>query len=116
MSYQTRYHRDGTVTVWDVYRQQWTRREASAVYADDRVMASLPHRDRLRIEAAAAGNTLAESRSICRHLLADADEGGTLQAVQMLDYTRDPTMHITCSIRRAAEHLGCRLMLDDMIQ
>jgi len=116
MSYQTKYHRDGTVTVWDVYRQQWTRREASDVYADDRVMASLPAYDRLRIEAKAHGNTLAESRSICRRLLADADEGGTLQADQMLAYTREPTMHTTCSIQRAAEHLGCRLMLDDMIR
>lgn len=28
-NYRTTYHRDGTVTVWDVYQQQWRRMNAS---------------------------------------------------------------------------------------
>jgi hypothetical protein len=42
----TTYHTDGTVTIWDVYRQQWTRTGAP----EDRVLASLDPDDRASIE------------------------------------------------------------------
>lgn len=49
--YATRYHRDGTVTFWDVYTQGWRR-----VYAIDLmrsmkedVLSTLPARERRRI-------------------------------------------------------------------
>lgn len=41
--YRTTYHRDGTVTVWDVYSQTWRRRVRSM---PDRVWASLSERER----------------------------------------------------------------------
>ena len=50
--YRTIYHRDGTVTVWDVYQQRWTRLPASQVR--DEVLASLPARERDRIMRMAA--------------------------------------------------------------
>ena len=63
-AYTTRYHRDGTVTVWDVYQQQWTRSAAAAVQADSRVMASLTDRERERITAMASGRTVTEHRKL----------------------------------------------------
>ena len=56
MSMQTRYHRDGTVTVWDVYQQQWTRRPATELVAEaerpspNAIMPTLNARERERIE------------------------------------------------------------------
>jgi len=44
-AFATKYHRDGTVTVWDVYRQAWTRTAAPS----DRVLASLTEAERARI-------------------------------------------------------------------
>lgn len=50
---KTTYHRDGTVTVWDVYAQQWRRVPASgllaAVTAPNAVLPTLPQAERLRI-------------------------------------------------------------------
>ena len=43
--YQTRYHRDGTVTIWDVYAQQWLRTSDPS----DRVLASLSDAQRERV-------------------------------------------------------------------
>ena len=43
--YKTKYHRDGTVTVWDVYQQQWQR----TARPSDAVLASLGHRERERV-------------------------------------------------------------------
>jgi hypothetical protein len=42
--YRTTYHRDGTVTVWDVYRQCWHR----TARPDDHILASMSHADRAR--------------------------------------------------------------------
>ena len=36
-----------------------------------------------------------------------ADEGGTLQATDMLRITSDPKLHAPCSMRRALLHVGC---------
>ncbi len=45
--HKTTYHRDGSVSLWDVYQQQWVRTQAEAV--SDEVLASLtkPERDRI---------------------------------------------------------------------
>lgn len=39
------YHRDGTVTLWNVYFQQWERTERPS----DRVLASLDQKDKARV-------------------------------------------------------------------
>lgn len=78
--YATRYHRNGTVTVWDVYQQQWLRQVGIVPSA---VLATLTHEDRervlhhtlpdrrieaLRREAAIAGD--ADQVAICDRALA----------------------------------------------
>ena len=45
--FKTRYHRDGSVTVWDVYQQQWVR----TTRPEDRVLASLSTDERERVMA-----------------------------------------------------------------
>lgn len=42
---RTTYHRDGTVTLWDVYQQQWVRQAGFS----DAVYASLDDKDRTRV-------------------------------------------------------------------
>lgn len=42
------YHRDGTVSYWDVYRQLWVREPAAAI--SDEVLASMSDTERARIE------------------------------------------------------------------
>lgn len=44
--YATTYHTDGTVTVWDVYSQQWLRRIGRP---NDRILASLSPEERERV-------------------------------------------------------------------
>ena len=44
---RTRYHRDGTVTLWDIYRQQWRRLPADAISAE--MLATLSDAERIRI-------------------------------------------------------------------
>ena len=41
------YHRDGTVSYWDVYRQTWDRWPAAAI--DDDVLATMTDTERKRI-------------------------------------------------------------------
>lgn len=50
--YETRYHRDGDVTVWSVHRQQWVRCPAGDV--SDETLSTLPHAERERIARIAA--------------------------------------------------------------
>ena len=50
--YRTTIHRDGTVTYWSVYQQQWQR--ASAAALSDATLASLGARDRARVARALA--------------------------------------------------------------
>ncbi|HVZ13430.1 MAG TPA: hypothetical protein VG894_03130, partial [Bauldia sp.] len=108
-NYRTKYHRDGTVTVRDAYRQKWARRDAGSVLADDCVMSSLGEGERARIEAMAHGMTLAQARNLARRLVRAANDEGTVQAADMLDLAgrRDPTLHTTASIACAARALGC---------
>ena len=44
---KTKFHRDGSVTIWNVYRQQWVRTSASAVTAE--TLATLTDAERNRI-------------------------------------------------------------------
>lgn len=44
--YRTTYHRDGTVTVWDVYTQSWLR----TAQPSDKVLASLSPKERERVK------------------------------------------------------------------
>lgn len=50
--YRTTFHRDGAVTIWDVYQQAWRRFLAAAV--PDAIMASLDKKERARIRRIAA--------------------------------------------------------------
>lgn len=43
--YRTTYHRDRTVTIWDVYRQSWRRTSRPS----DAVLASLSSDERARV-------------------------------------------------------------------
>lgn len=43
--YRTKYHRDATVTLWDVYQQQWIR----TARPSDRQLASLSSKVRARV-------------------------------------------------------------------
>ena len=45
MNFKTTYHRDGSVTVWDVYSQQWIRTKRPS----DQVLASLDNKERQRV-------------------------------------------------------------------
>jgi hypothetical protein len=51
-TYKTTFHRNGTVTLWNVYTQGWERRRAANVA--DEVLASLSGSERARILRMAA--------------------------------------------------------------
>lgn len=44
-AFETRYHANGDVTIWDVYRQQWCRTDSP----EDRVLASLSEEERAKV-------------------------------------------------------------------
>ena len=46
-TYKTTFHRDNTVTFWNVYEQAWNRTEASQI--SDRDLASMSESDRKRV-------------------------------------------------------------------
>jgi hypothetical protein len=54
-NYQTTFHRDGTVSYWDVYQQQWVRQAASQVRDQD--LASMGSSDRERVQKMAEGRS-----------------------------------------------------------
>ena len=51
-SLKNKYHRDGTVTFWDVYSQTWTRKTAAQI--SDETLATMTEAERARIERHAA--------------------------------------------------------------
>ena len=106
--YDTTYHRDGTVTVWDSYEQSWRRLSAISAFGDDRLMSTLNAHERARIEARANGSTLASQRRIARALYRAASEGGAIQAHQMLRLTSDPRLHTAMRLEAAVDALGVR--------
>jgi hypothetical protein len=59
---QNTYHRDGTVSYWSVYTQCWERRPANSIPRDD--LAAMNADERLRVESAKTGYSLAELRDI----------------------------------------------------
>jgi len=56
--YSTTYHRDGTVTYWDVYRQAWVRIDADLM--SDEAIASLTAAERDKV-----------ARLVTRHAVRD---------------------------------------------
>ncbi len=46
-NYRTTFHRDGSVSFWNVYQQQWVREQASQV--SDQDLASMSNSDRERV-------------------------------------------------------------------
>ena len=48
--YANRYHRDGTVTFWDVHAQQWERWQARDMVVSTEIMGSMLPEERNRIE------------------------------------------------------------------
>jgi hypothetical protein len=52
MDTKTTYHRDGTVTLWDVYEQRWLRVDASQI--SNQLLATLTPAERARIAKIAA--------------------------------------------------------------
>ena len=67
-NYRTTFHRDQTVTVWDVYQQQWRRLPAVRLFGEDAIMASLNQQERNRVvrAAAKAGSKAAQERADAR--------------------------------------------------
>ena len=66
MAYKTKFHRDGTVTVWNVFSQSWKRISATALVEQcenpfgNLILPTLPATDRVRIE-----RTWNRSKSSC---------------------------------------------------
>ena len=50
---KTKFHRDGTVTFWDVYQQTWVRTQGSRI--SDECLASLSPGERRRIARTSGG-------------------------------------------------------------
>jgi hypothetical protein len=46
-NYKTKFHKDGTITIWNIFRQQWERRQADQISFD--VLASVGNIERKRI-------------------------------------------------------------------
>ena len=46
------FHRDGTVSYWNIYQQRWVRRAAADITAT--VLATFSDKERARVERAAA--------------------------------------------------------------
>ena len=55
MNYTTKFHRDGSVTYWDVFFQGWAR--VSALSVSDRALATLNDGDRARVAATIVAST-----------------------------------------------------------
>lgn len=45
--YKSKFHRDGTVTFWNVYEQRWNRQVAKRISADN--LSSMSESDRKRV-------------------------------------------------------------------
>ena len=61
--YKTTFHRDGRITLWNVYKQSWqTYREPMLI--PDEVMASLPSVERNRIIKMGERISILQERSI----------------------------------------------------
>jgi len=51
-NYKTKFHRDGTITIWNVYAQAWQRNQADLIA--DSVLATLNDSERAKIAKIAA--------------------------------------------------------------
>lgn len=110
-----KYHKNGSITYWDVYQQLWRTRPAKVVFNDDKVMSSLSYYERMRIEVAAHNMTLVQARALANKIYNIADYSGTIQADQMVDIAgpTNPEMHTCMSMESAAKALGCYYLLRD---
>ena len=59
MAYRTTYHRDGTVTVWDVYQAAWVRTSTPT----DQLLATLDADERERVKRHVSGRLIAQARA-----------------------------------------------------
>ncbi|HEV2452760.1 MAG TPA: hypothetical protein VGY98_00770 [Verrucomicrobiae bacterium] len=59
---QNTYHRDGTVSYFNVFNQSWERKAATGI--SHNVLASFKPEERLRVQSLATGHTVAELREI----------------------------------------------------
>ncbi len=50
------FHRDGTLSYWSVYRQQWVRDDVSDVLSNHNELSAMTGTERARIEKAATKN------------------------------------------------------------
>jgi hypothetical protein len=112
MSYRNKYHRDGSVTVWNVYTQSWVTDTARGWLENAKIMSTLSRNERARIEALAEGVTLAVNKRYARKIMKAADDGGTIQADAMIEFTDDPCMHTTMSLSDALKYFGCEYAAD----
>lgn len=62
--YQNTYHRDGTVTYWNVYTQTWCRDDAGEIHDD--ILASMNDRERTRILRMAGKDPVENVRNALR--------------------------------------------------
>ena len=106
--YETKFHRDGSVTVWDTHAQVWQRATAEDIYRDDRLMSTLNARERARVEAMVRGYPLSSQRRLAKALYRAAPEGGAIQAHEMMRFTRDPRLHTSMQLAAAIDALGVR--------
>jgi hypothetical protein len=58
--FRTTFHRDGTITFWNVYQQRWQRQRASSM--SDQDLASMSQKDRARTLRMGAMTTTQEAR------------------------------------------------------
>lgn len=62
------FHRDGTVSYWDIYKQQWDRMNASSIRSS--VLSSLNDNERARINKMIISE---ENQLICRNIARSMD-------------------------------------------
>ena len=103
---KTKFNRDETVTVWNIYNQSWNRIHAKAAFRDDRLMATLDATERARISAMAYGWKFGDAKKMAHRILSLADDGGTIAPEDMQEITDEPTLHTHCDVDRALEALG----------
>ena len=49
MAYKTTFRRDGTVTLWNVYRQGWDTVSAVELWSGSKLLSTLPLAERIRV-------------------------------------------------------------------
>ena len=55
-NYKSTFHRDGTVSYWSVYKQQWVRTSVYDLTCRHDDYAAIPEKERMKISKMALGN------------------------------------------------------------